>query len=59
MLDLLRILLCGIGALYLAVRFGRLLFSTTRGYPLWPPADGPVDDRSHAGTASHVTRTDV
>jgi len=46
MFELLRILLCGIGVVYLVIRFGHFLRSLAGGRSLWSPALAP-EDRSH------------
>jgi hypothetical protein len=55
MLELLRILLCGIGVVYLVIRFARFARSLVRGYALWPPAYGPTEDRGPKGRHGTVT----
>lgn len=55
MLELLRTLLCGIGVVYLVIRFAYLARSLAGGYSLWPPAYEPMEDRTAMGRHGAVT----
>lgn len=47
MLDMLRILLCGAGALYLAIRIGGLIRAVARGYRMATVGNKAFDDIAH------------
>jgi hypothetical protein len=59
MLDMLRMLLCGLGVVYFVVRVGSLASSLVRGLHPAIPVGAPVDNLDRPGASARMNRPDA